>query len=281
MVRGFGGREARERLELRDRLGYWPHIKNPRSFNEHLAHLRLRSHNPLLAALADKWAMRDYVGDRVGKHHLVPAIGVFEHAADIRWDALPNAFVVKPTHASGRVLIVRDKHALDWAAARAQAESWLRKGFGASTHEYWYTEVPPRLVVEHLLAGPDGQHPNDYKVFMFHGVPRMVQVDVGRFTRHERTLLDCTWQRLPFGYKFPAGPDVPRPASLDDMLECARRLAAGFEFMRVDFYDGPGGVPLVGELTFAPDAGRAPFHPVEYDFEVGRWWSEGRVGVAR
>lgn len=48
---------------------------------------------------------------------------------------------------------------------------------------------------------------------------------------------------------------TPRPASLETMMEYARRLSEGFPLVRVDLYEVEGKV-LFGEMTFTTAAGR-------------------------
>lgn len=48
--------------------------------------------------------------------------------------------------------------------------------------------------------------------------------------------------------------DIPRPASLDRMLDAAKRLSSGFPQVRVDLYEVAGN-PVFGELTFTSSAG--------------------------
>jgi hypothetical protein len=67
------------------------------------------------------------------------------------------------------------------------------------------------------------------------------------------------------------GEPVPRPAHLEELLDVARRLSAGFSFVRVDLYDVEGRV-VFGELTFYPEAGLGVFIPPSADRELGALW---------
>ena len=51
----------------------------------------------------------------------------------------------------------------------------------------------------------------------------------------------------------------------------AERLAAPFEFMRVDFYV-LGDRLLVGELTHSPGAGFGRFYPPEFSEQLAAHW---------
>ena len=45
--------------------------------------------------------------------YLVPLIGVYDSVNDIDLDTLPDEFVLKPNHSSGKVIICRDKSQID------------------------------------------------------------------------------------------------------------------------------------------------------------------------
>jgi hypothetical protein len=62
---------------------------------------------------------------------------------------------------------------------------------------------------------------------------------------------------------------VARPSTFDEMVECARRLSAGWPFVRVDLYEVDGRT-VFSELTLYPGAGASRFIPEEYD----RYWGD-------
>jgi hypothetical protein len=64
----------------------------------------------------------------------------------------------------------------------------------------------------------------------------------------------------------------PRPAELDAMIALALKLAAPFEFLRVDLYLCEGRL-IVGELTSYPGAGFERFMPSDFALELGAHWT--------
>ena len=64
---------------------------------------------------------------------------------------------------------------------------------------------------------------------------------------------------------------APRPPSFDQMLDVARRLSAGTDFVRVDLYN-LGGRIVFGELTNYPAGGLRKFDPASFDLTVGSYW---------
>ena len=59
---------------------------------------------------------------------------------------------------------------------------------------------------------------------------------------------------------------INRPEQWLKLIELAHRMAAGFTFVRVDFYALPRVV--FGEMTLSPGAGNSLFEPVGKDLEI-------------
>ena len=190
-----------------------PSFRHPRTFTELIQAKKLFDRDPLLTVTADKYAVRKYVADRVGAEHLVPLIAVVDDPAELDLGSLPESFVVKATHGNNATLIVRDKACLDWPASMNAMRNWLEDNWYRYNKEWAYKEwayrdIPARLVVEQFLD-EGGQPPTDYKFFVFSGKVRLAQVDVARFTEHQRNLFDEHWRSLAVGYRYPR-PPTPR-----------------------------------------------------------------------
>ena len=63
--------------------------------------------------LADKYAVRDWVKEKIGEEYLIPIIGVFDKFEDIDFNKLPSKFVLKTNHASSTNVLVEDKAKLN------------------------------------------------------------------------------------------------------------------------------------------------------------------------
>jgi hypothetical protein len=64
---------------------------------------------------------------------------------------------------------------------------------------------------------------------------------------------------------------IQRKILSDRLLEVARRLSAGTDFLRVDLYNINGRV-VFSELTNYPFGGRAEFEPPKWDLKLGSYW---------
>ena len=89
--------------------GYPLNLKAPRSLSEKINWIKLYRNLIPLAPFVDKYTVRGFVADRIGKEYLIPLVGLFHRFDDINIDRLPGAFVLKATHGSGWNIIVKDK----------------------------------------------------------------------------------------------------------------------------------------------------------------------------
>ena len=251
--------------------GRYPSVLRPRKFSEKIAYRRMFDRRPMLTQFADKCAARDYITARLGARVLPRLHHVTEDPRSIPWDILPERYVVKATHGSGWVRVVTS--GVDREALTRQCQEWLGRSYYRHMREWPYKGIPPRIIIEEFIDDGSGCAPADYKLFVFDGRPAFIQVDGTRFSDHRRSFFDLKWQRLPFTLHYqPILHEVARPRHLEPMLEAAARLAAGVDFLRVDFYDTPEQF-YVGELTTTPGAGLDVFCPLEADEQVGQLWT--------
>ncbi|MCW2814102.1 MAG: hypothetical protein JWN84_1557 [Nocardioides sp.] len=268
------------------------------TFNEKVRYKMLRDHRPLLVTWADKAAVRDHVAAVVGERYLPRLHHLLDDPGQLADVPLPQSYVVKPTHGSGTAIVVSPAAPADarlpeprwaWVYAHVRPDvvprgqlaaigrSWVAQLYGRGPNREWaYGQVPRRVIVEELLEGPDGGIPDDYKLFVFHGVCHWIGVDRGRFEDRTQDFFTPDWEHVALSGGHPwADPPVPRPDRLAEMLDVAERLGRDTDFVRVDLYLLPDRVVL-GELTSLPAGGDSPFHPASYNEVFGRPWTVPR-----
>lgn len=247
----------------------------PTTFTELLQRSKLAWKDPLRAQTADKVAVRDYVRETIGAEYLIPLITVLEGPEDLDLAKLPDAFILKAAHGSGMNFVVRDKSEVSEPKLRELVRAWQARDFSREMLEWHYGLIPRRVAVEELLL-EDGQPPTDYKLHMFHGEVGMIQVDTARYAEHTRTFFTPQWEELAVTIARPRSPvPAPRPALLEEMLAVAKKLAAPFEFVRMDLYVYRGRV-LFGEATHTPGGGASRHQPAEFNRVLGDLWRFGQ-----
>ena len=137
---------------------------------------------------------------------------------------------------------------------------------------------PFPVLVEEFLRTTSGEYrqPVDYKFHCFNGQVGAIAAQAGRQDGQRCThcnYYDEHWRALPEPMRsinFEITP-FDRPASFDEMLECAQVLSRAYEsYVRIDLYDTDQGC-VFGELASYPARGR--FFFFFSDHLLGNYWS--------
>ncbi len=259
-------------LKILWRLKYGEKINldNPQTLNEKLNWLKLNEFRPEFVKMVDKYEAKEYVASIIGREYIIPTFGVWDNFDDIDFSQLPDQFVMKCTHESGRVIICKEKSKLNLSKTRERINKSLSTNFYLYGRELPYKYVKPRIIAEKYLTDESGWQLKDYKIFCFNGEPKFIEVDYDRYVKHKLNVYDLDWNFVDFYMTSPNDKNVqiPRPEKLDEMLNLARKLAKDLTFVRVDFYSIYDKI-YFGELTHYPGSGFIDFHPAEYDLKLG------------
>jgi hypothetical protein len=277
--------------------GRLPDYAAPRLFTEKIQWRKLFDRNPLFPCLVDKLAVRGYVQRRAPTLKLPETLWIGNDPDAIPYAALPERFVLKPSHRSGDVLFVRSRKDLDHDRVAAICRRWLNSPYGRSRREWAYQGLTGRLIIEEMLrtgSGPDCSR--DYRCHVFDGVVAAILVIAGtvddgghRFTG-EALAFDRTWNRLPYHRLFDrasANLDAGRPAPLDRMIAVADLLGRGIDYVRLDCFVIRRDV-YFGELTIYPGSGMNTV-PIDtkiagpatgsYDAFLGKMWELPEISL--
>lgn len=254
---------------FRRELGYKLDLKSPKTFNEKIQWLKINDRTAKHTKCADKFAVREYVANRIGEEHLIPLLLHTKDVKDLVPENLPQIpFIVKATHFCGGNIIVRDKSQMNWKHIRHKADQWLKENYYYRLREWQYKNIPPALVVEKLLQDNAGKIPYDYKIHCFHGEIEFIQVHQDRESNHRKVIYDADWNLLKFSSYYEEGLAIPKPKTFDLMKKIARKLSAEFYYVRVDLYEVEDTV-YFGELTFHHASGFRKFNPESQDRILG------------
>lgn len=255
------------------RVGYKLNFANPQTYNEKLQWLKLYDRRPEYTQMVDKAEAKKYVANIIGEEHVIPTLAVYDKVEDIKFDELPNQFVLKCTHDSGGIVVCRDKSQLDKKAALAILNRGLSRNYYYQNREWPYKNVKPRIIAERYMEDESGEL-KDYKIFCFDGVPKAMFIATDRFNKNEDTkfdFYDMDFNHLPFTNGHPnATKEIRKPKGFDEMKRLASELSKGMPHARIDFYDVNGKV-YFGEITFFHWSGMVPFEPIDWDYTMGSW----------
>ena len=260
--------------EFTARVGYFPDLDVPHTFNEKIMWLKLYYQDPLMVTCADKYALKGHVREKLGEGYTVPVIRVYDSPRDVDFSLLPERFVLKVNWCSGYNIIVDDRSSFDEEKVRRTLDIWSQPDRNC----YWqyfnwaYRHVPLTIYAEEFIT-QTGEQLYDYKLYFSMGRFIYMFIATDRFSGRglTYTFFDDNLESLPFTYGRKPRVDPPpgMPGDIDEMIRLGGILAEGHPFVRVDFYRTDTGKIYVGEMTFYSGGGILPFDPPEWDLKLG------------
>ena len=252
------------------KLGKKLHLKHPVLFNEKLNWMKLYYRNEEFTRMADKYEVRQLVKKKIGGEYLIPLLGVWNSVEEISFDTLPKQFVLKCTHDSASVVICKDKQYFDVEEAKKKLAACMNTNYFWASREWPYKKIKPRIIAEQYMVDESHTELKDYKIYCFSGKPELIQVDFGRFTKHERNLYTTEWEYIQERFEYPNNPEVQirKPEHLKEMLELASKLAGNIPSVRIDFYSINGRI-YFGEITFYQEGGFGRFEHESFEKKLG------------
>ena len=238
--------------------------KNPRTLNEKVTWMEVMTDTSKWTKYTDKYEVRKHIESLGLKDILTECYGVWDRAADIEFDKLPEKFVLKCTHDCGSTVIIRDKSKMDKKEVIDFLQKHLDVRYGYASCEPHYTFIKPRVMAESLIEMENTEEfasetTVDHKIRCIGG---KAQYDFVCYDRKldsgsggGKTIYDLydihTWKQMPQyladrGVKYR---NVPRPQNLERMIEIAEIIAKGYPQIRVDLYNVRGKI-YFGEMTF-------------------------------
>lgn len=256
-------------------FGYKIDWEKPQGYNEKCQWMKLYYRKPEFVTMVDKYAVKEYVAERIGEEYVVPCYGVWEKFDDIDFEKLPNQFVLKVTHDSGGFCICKDKATFDRDAAKAKMDAGLKKNYYIYTREWPYSQVPRRIIAEKYMDSLGKPESIEYKLTCMDGEVKVITVCGGiahaayELRSNDNFSKDWTRQNWYAAYK-PKGGDIPKPKEMDEIVRLSEILSKGIPQVRVDWYVHEGHI-YFGEMTFYTWAGFAEFEPWEWNYKLGSW----------
>ncbi len=256
------------------RTGKKANLNNPETFNENVLARKVFCDEYALSIYTDKYAVREYVKNKIGDNYLLECFGVWDSIEKIDFSALPESFVLKATHGSGWNVIVKDKKDFDVKNDCLKLEKALKCNYYHKSREKNYRDIPPRILCEKYAKAKSEKGMIDFKVYCFFGKARFFEVTYNFNSHTYQTLFypDLSCVGMQNGH---------RQAELDDtilgfkdkIISLAEILASEFDFVRADFYIVDNNI-YFSELTFHSGGGIRPIKPDKVDKDLGSFFKK-------
>lgn len=259
-------------------FGVFPNIENPQNFNEKVLNRILYDKDSQFSLLADKYAVRAYVQEKIGEDYLIPLILCTENPDDLygmdQWEKI----VIKPNHGAGMVKVI-DKEPSDVEKIEIvqKAKDWLKIDFGKISDETHYSAILPKILVEKKITA-FSEDLRDYKFHRFlqkdGSYRQILQIVAERsLDGFETAFFDV--QNLdqiihsPFGYNIQLS--LEERKSINKIVDLNKKLCPDYGYVRLDWYITVEKI-YFGEITFTSGAGRSKSLDGKFGIEMGNLW---------
>ena len=225
MLRRYLGKYMNDRTFIKweyfSGMRKFPNLDKPRTYNEKLQWLKLNDIHPEYARLVCKYEAKEYVRNLLGDDVIIPTLGLWDSFDEICFDSLPNQFVLKTTHDSGGVVVIRNKGEMNKEIVKDKIEKSLKQNYYLQHREYPYKYIKPRIIAEKYMVDESGTELKDYKFFCFDGNVKMLFVATDRGINDVKfDFFDEDFNHLPFRQGHPwANKEILKPEGFDRMKE--------------------------------------------------------------
>lgn len=257
------------------RTGKKANLKNPETFNENVLARKVYCDEYAFACYTDKFEVKKYIEEKIGKEYVVPTLGVWNSIDEIDFSALPESFVLKATHGSGWNVVVKDKKFFNPGTGCKKLQQSMSCNYYHKSREKNYRDIKPRILCEEYVSTKNEKGLVDFKVYCFGGKAGFFEVTYTIDGRMHQTLFypDFSLVGMENGCE-PAEIDLVVRKKKDKLISLAEVLASEFEFVRVDFYIADEKI-YFSELTFHSGGGIRPIKPEKVDKDMGNFFKMG------
>lgn len=261
------------KLLFKGRVGYWPNLRDPQTFNEKLQWLKLYDRNPLYATLVDKYSVKQWVAERIGAEHVTRTYARWNDVNDLDISKLPNKFVLKTNHDSGGVVVCKDGSAFDLELARKKLSDHLNRNYYWRCREWPYKNVEPCIFAEEYIEPTLVDESCNRALFTFSDGRIVTQLAPGRFAQAGLTdaFFDEEWHQIDLAEGERSLMSVVAVSSrYKEAKKFVNGLAETFPLERSEYYESSNKLLFV-EVKIRPKAGFDKFDPERWDSELGSW----------
>ena len=252
-------------------MGYELNLTNPRSFSEKMQWLKLNDRQKRYIELVDKVKVKRHISKVLGDEYVIPELGVWDSFDEIKFEALPDRFVLKCNHDSGSIVVCSDMKKFNMEKTRKKLTDRLHQNAFNYGREWPYKYVKRKVFAEEYISDK-GKELTDYKFYCFNGNPKFCQVILNRSSKETIDFFDMHWEHQPFVGITPniqnSKSIIEKPKNFDKMKNFARELSTGTYFCRIDFYEADDHL-YFGEFTLYPGSGFGYFAPDKWNYILG------------
>ena len=173
-------------------------LENPKTYNEKIQWIKLYDIDELKGNLTDKYLVRNWIKKKIGDKYLIPLLGVWDNFDEIKFEKLPEKFVLKCNHGSGMNIIFLNKNKINISDAKKKINNWMKINYAYYQGlELQYKNIKRKIIAEEYIEN-ENNNLIDYKLWCFNGKVDTIMVISDRNNEKKYSFYDRDWNLLPF-----------------------------------------------------------------------------------
>jgi hypothetical protein len=241
------------------KLYSFPNLIEPKGINEKVQWLKLFDQSKSYVEVCDKLKVKHIIAEKIGAGYVPKTLNIIENEQDFvnAFKANNLPMVLKTNHDSGGVILIKDN---DLGSGLLSYRKLLkRKDFAYANNngEWAYRYIEPQIFIEEYVDFSLGKGtPDDFKFYCVNGEVKFCHYLSDRDRVPKEQVVDVYGDDIgvPIYPSFKYRKTFCKPNNWDQMLDIAKKLSEGFQFVRIDLYTN-GQELYVGELTLWPQGG--------------------------
>jgi len=230
-------------------------LKNVNTFNEKIQWTKIYNIDSYKTRLSDKYLSKLFVSKKIGSKYIIPTIGVWDKFDFIKFETLPNRFVLKCNHGNNLITVVLNKDTLDLNTEKTKFDNWMytNQAF-VNGLELQFRKSRRKIFAETYIPEIHNLD-KEFRVFCFDGIVHYIQV----FLIGEKSVFyDKNWNKQNFNCctrNINQYPDVKRPEKLEELITISETLSKGISFVQIVYYILGNEEIIFKEFNFTPQSG--------------------------
>ena len=244
---------CRQVRTFRRKVGYFPNIAAPRSFNERMIWRKIFDRNPLFCTFCDKLATKDYIRSRLPEIDIPETLWTGVDVAAIPTALRTGDTVLKANHGCN-LNVLGPWEDLQPETLKQTISRWLARDYGTKTCEWGYRGARKLIFLERRLKPREGGKLVDIGVICSNGKAILAVVSIDNKSSDRKvSYYDLEGRRLveyePKNQRWkPLPQDFVVPPSFQRAVCYAKKLSVGIDYARYDFIYADNRI-YAGEIT--------------------------------
>lgn len=245
-------------------------LSKPSTFIDKIQWLKLYDDNPLRQTFIDKVTVREWVEEQIGSEYLIPVYQICDDFADIKFNDLPEKFLIKANNGEKREYKIKDKARFlqvnDLVVfINQKIDYWQKTSFcPESGLEKLYKNIDFKILIEKVI---DCKEELKFGVYCFNGEAKYSELIKQNFV--SSCVYDENFKQV--DYNFIPRVSIVFQEATEEMkkaFELSKKLSKDFKFVRVDWKILDGKL-YFDRMNFSPYLGFIIFEDENWNKELG------------